>query len=458
MHNYILNYLVISTKIDIFFYMLILESNITILDVTNILRDIGNSCFFRRENIMNETLKREDKISEKTLNKFLSNIIDEIDFQRKNQEDIAKIIGISSGTLSKNLTGKSQFGFWNIIKLLKLLYADDINKQRKMLHTFCSVTTSKKNLRIAMEYANIKGDLALLKLIVDQEKSSSLAMNREWAYVYELVWQRSSGVIAKQELLDTLENRKGKKVIKTNEMKILYGILTCYTMCDLETYNSLSEYAQVLLPKIEKVSDSFIKAAYFGRIKECLSFSYLVQDKLENLRSTCHEILELEDPESCFNLLRASAFVYLAESYTFECYDSASKYINRALEQLGSCNFERELQRKELILNTFAFIKLVNKQELKNIEIYHPAEKAFFEIIKGNYKNAVEILNDLEKKNNILTPMQYCYLGIAKNDISLIEKAIELFECAGNRFYSKFPKKIVVEYNGNGIMYEGGAI
>ncbi len=177
MHNYILNFLVISTKIDIYFNMLILESDITILDVTNILKDMGNSCFFRRENIMNETLKREDKISEKTLNKFLSNIIDEIDFQRKNQEDIAKIIGISSGTLSKNLTGKSQFGFWNIIKLLKLLYAGDINKQRKMLHTFCSVTTSKKNLRIAMEYANIKGDLALLKLIVDQEKSSSLAMN-----------------------------------------------------------------------------------------------------------------------------------------------------------------------------------------------------------------------------------------------------------------------------------------
>ncbi|WP_206781147.1 AimR family lysis-lysogeny pheromone receptor, partial [Bacillus thuringiensis] len=97
------------------------------------------------------------------------------------------------------------------------------------------------------------------------------------------------------------------------------------------------------------------------------SFAYLVQDKLENLRSTCHEILELEDPERCFNLLRASAFVYLAESYIFECYDSASKYINRALEQLGSCNFEREIQRKELILNTFAFIKLVNKQELKNI-------------------------------------------------------------------------------------------
>lgn len=407
---------------------------------------------------MNGIVKREDEASKKNLNDFLNEIINEIDSQKKNQEDIAKEIGFSPGTFSKNLTGKTQFGFWNIIKLFSILYVNDIHKQREMLHTFCSVTTSKKNLRIAMEYANVKGDLVLLKLVVDQEKSSSLAMNREWAYVYELVWQRSSGLIAKQELLDTLEDRKGKKVIKTNEMKILYGILTCYTMCDLETYNSLSEYAEVLLPKVEEISDNFIKAAYFGRIKECLSFAYLVQDKLEDLRSTCHEILKLDNPMNCFNLLRASAFVYLAESYTFECYDTSSKYIHKSLEQLGSCNFERELQRRKLILNTFLFIKLVNKQELKNIEIYHPAEKAFLEIIKGNYKNAVEILNDLEKKNGILSPMQYCYLGIAKNDISLIKKSIELFECAGNRFYSKLPKKIVVEFNKNGIIYEGGAI
>ncbi|OKA30526.1 AimR family lysis-lysogeny pheromone receptor, partial [Bacillus cereus] len=183
---------------------------------------------------MNQILKREDGETEKTLESFLSKIIDEIDFKKKNQEDIAKEIGITPGTFSKNLTGKNQFGFWKLIKLLNILYENDINKKRKMLYAFCSVTTSKKNLRIAMEYANAKGDLLLLKFIVDREKNSSLAMNREWAYVYELVWQRSSGVIAKQELLDRLEDRKGSKVIKTKEMKILYGILTCYTMCDLE--------------------------------------------------------------------------------------------------------------------------------------------------------------------------------------------------------------------------------
>ncbi|MEJ9245473.1 hypothetical protein P4L01_33195, partial [Bacillus cereus] len=60
----------------------------------------------------------------------------------------------------------------------------------------------------------------------------------------------------------------------------------------------------------------------------------------------------------------------LAESYTFECYERASRYINKSLEQLEPCNFERELQRKQSILNTYAFIKLVNRKELENIKIY----------------------------------------------------------------------------------------
>ncbi|WP_252650600.1 AimR family lysis-lysogeny pheromone receptor, partial [Bacillus pacificus] len=305
---------------------------------------------------------------------------------------------------------------------------------------------------------NAKGDLSLLKLLVDRERKSSLAMNREWAYVYEMVLLRSNGTIKKQELLSRLEDHKRSKIIKTIEMKVLCGILTYYTMYDLEKYNFLFEYAEMLLPDINSITESFIKSSYLGRIKEGLAYAYLVQDNLEMSRNLCQEILAIDDPKDCFRLLRASALAYIAESYTFDCYDSASWYMKKALKQLGPCNFEREKQRKQSILNTYAFIKLVNKRELENIDIYHSAEKSFLEIIKGNHKNAVEILSELEKKNGMLTPMQYCYLGIAKNDISLIEKSIVLLECAGNRFYCRFPKKIVVEFNGNGIMYEGGAI
>ncbi|PGW35150.1 AimR family lysis-lysogeny pheromone receptor [Bacillus thuringiensis] len=403
-------------------------------------------------------LKQSQNVEfEKTIDKFLGSLIDTIDFQRRNQRDLAKEMGIAGGTLSKNLTGKTQFGFWSLLKLLNILY-DDKNKRQEMLYNFCSVTTSKINLRIAMEYANAKGDLGLLKLVVDSEKESSLAMNREWAYAYELVWMRSSGILQGKALLDELEERKKRKIIKTEEIKVLYGILTFYTMYDLEKFNSLFDYAEVMQPNIELITDDFIRAAYSGRIKEGLSYAYLMQDKVDKARELCHEILHLKDDKDYFSLLRASALVYLAESYTFESYERATWYINKSLEMLDLCQSERANKRKESIFTTHAFIKLVNQQELDNIKIYHPAEEAFLEIVKGNSQKAIEILVELERNKGFLTPMQYCYLGIAKNDITLIENSIMQFECEGNRFYSKLPKKMLVKFSKNGTMCEGGVI
>ncbi|HDR7220600.1 AimR family lysis-lysogeny pheromone receptor [Bacillus cereus] len=407
---------------------------------------------------MDQTPKqKQEELKRKALLKFLGSLIDEIDFQRRNQEDIAKDLGISGGSLSKNLSGKSQFNFWNMIKLLNILYDDNVLKKKEMLHKFCSVTKSKQNLRIAMEYANAKGDLELLKTIVDIEKTSSLAMNREWAYVYELVWMRSKGVVSGKALLEKLEDRKKSKVIKTQEMKVLYGILTFYTMYDLEKFNSLFEYAEVLQPKVEGISDEFIRTAYSGRIKEGLSYAYLMQDNVEKSRELSHEILNLEDKQNCFSLLRASALVYLAESYTFESYERATWYINKSLEMLGECHFERTIKRRENILNTYAFIKLVNDVDLHDIQIFHPAEEAFLAIRRGDFKLAEIILNDLKEKNGYLMPIEYCYLGLATSNVSFIEKSITMFECEGNRFYCKLPRKMLVEFNKNGIIYMGDA-
>ncbi|ARJ25739.1 AimR family lysis-lysogeny pheromone receptor [Bacillus mycoides] len=403
-------------------------------------------------------LKQNENVeSEKTLGKFLGILIDTIDFQRRSQGALAKEMGVTGGTLSKNLTGKTQFGFWTLVKLLNILY-DDTNKRQEMLYNFCSVTTSKINLRIAMEYANAKGHLGLLKLVVDSEKKSSLAMNREWAFAYELVWMRSSGILQGKALLDELEERKKRKIIKTEEIKVLYGILTFYTMYDLEKFNSLFDYAEVIQPNIELITDEFIRAAYSGRIKEGLSYAYLMQDKVDKARELCHEILNLEDYKDCFSLLRASALVYLAESYTFESYERATWYINKSLDMLDLCKSERANKRRENVFNTYAFIKLVNKQGLDNIKIYNVCEKAFYQALIGKFDVAIKLLKDCEIKDGKLSPMKKCILGYALRDTKLIEESIVDFECEGNRFYSKLPKKMLVKFTKNGTMCEGGVI
>ncbi|MBU4643122.1 AimR family lysis-lysogeny pheromone receptor [Bacillus toyonensis] len=383
--------------------------------------------------------KQEEK--KKELLSFLGILIDEIDFQKRIQEDVAKEIGISSGSLSRNLTAKNQFNFWSLIKLLNLLYENDVVKKRKMLHKFCSVTTSKKNLRIAMEYANAVGDLILLKQVVYQEKCSTLPLNREWAYVYELVWMRASCVIQGSELLNQLETRKKSKVIKSNEMNALYDILNSYTMYGLGKFNSFFDYVLLLKPKVDKITDDFIRKMYEIRMKEALACAHLMQDDTDECRRICLEILAEEDKEGCLSILKASAHAYLAESYTFECYATSSEYINKAIDVLKTSYFERAKKREEYILNTYSFIKMVNRCDLDTIKPFHPAEESFLEFLKGNNEKAIEILNELKKKNGSLTPIEYCYLGLAMNDKGLIETSIALFEGAGNRFYAKFAKE-----------------
>lgn len=387
----------------------------------------------------------------------MNKLIDEIDFKRLKQDELAKNLGINGSSLSKNLSGKSQFNFCNMVKLLNILYDEDVLKKKELIHRFCRGTKSKKNARIAMEYANSIGDLELLELIIGQEKTSSLAINREWAYVYELVWKRGKGILSGTGLLEELEQRKKSKVIKTKEMQILLGILTFYTMYDLEKFNSLFEYAEVLQPEVASIKDEFIKNAFSTRIKEGLAYAYLTADKIEKARALCYEIINTKDENNCLLLLRASAFVYLGESYMNDNYLQAEWHIKKSLELLGDCHFERMIKRKRNILNTYAFLKLVHGKTVNFIEECDRAEQAFNEIIHGDREKAKRLLNELRMKNGKLTAMQTCLLGMACNDIDLINKSIEMYECAGNRFYSKFARIILVDINKNGTIYVGDA-
>ncbi|MGA5660404.1 AimR family lysis-lysogeny pheromone receptor [Bacillus bombysepticus] len=388
---------------------------------------------------------------------FLNQLIDEIDFQRLKQEDLAKKISISGGNLSKNLSGNREFNFWTVVKLLNILYEGNTMKKKELIHKFCTTTVSKKNSRIAMEYANTIGDLELLGLLIEKEKTSSLAINREWAYVYELVWKRGKGILTGTSFLEELELRKNSRIIKTKEMHVLLGILTFYTMYDLERFNSLFDYAEVLLPEVNNIQDEFVKTAFSTRIKEGLAYAYLTAEKIEECRALCHQIINTDDMNNCLTLLQASAFVYLGESYMLEDYSQAEWHIKKSLSTIGDCLFERMKKRKKNILNTYAFFKLINGKQVDFIEECGEAEKAFNEIVNGDKEVAKKILKDLKIKNGKLSAMQTCILGLANGDEDLVKEAIKIYECGGNLFYSKFAKILLEDIYRYGTIYVGGA-
>lgn len=118
-------------------------------------------------------------------------------------------------------------------------------------------------------------------------------------------------------------------------MQVLLGILTFYTMYDLERFNSLFDYAEVLQPEVNNIEDDFIRTAYTMRIKEGLAYAYLTAEKIEECRSLCHEIINTNDENNCLLILKASAFVYLGESYMMEDYSKSEWHIKGGAKCAG---------------------------------------------------------------------------------------------------------------------------
>lgn len=386
---------------------------------------------------------------------WLANIIDQIDFQRKNRETIAKSLGISGPAFSKNLSGKTELGFLNMVKLVEDLFENPFEKAY-MIRDFCRRTNSKKNIRIAMEYGNALGDLELLRIAIQRGITSNNVKTYEWACVYELVWMRLKKIISNASFIEELEERKKSKIAKNEEMKIMLDILTLYTMYDLRDFKILSERIENLQCKIEKISNNFIRDLYSNRVKEWYAYALLMDEQIEKSREVCHSILNVYDEHGYLHLLKVSALGYLGESYV-DNYEQAIWYLNKGITLLNQCQFEKAQNRKKDFLNMRSYLRMIHGKDMHDLQIYDEGEWSLYYIVTGNRERAIRILRNRELTDGSLSPMKFCYLGWALEDKEILKKSIELFCSQGCKFYSYLPRKMLVDINKNGIIYTGDA-
>ncbi|MCW4577103.1 AimR family lysis-lysogeny pheromone receptor [Bacillus paranthracis] len=386
---------------------------------------------------------------------WLANIIDQIDFQRKNRENIAKLLGISGPAFSKNLSGKTELGFLNMVKLVEHLFEDPFEKTY-MIHDFCRRTNNKKNIRIAMEYGNTLGDLELLRIAIQRGITSNNVKTYEWARVYELVWMRSKKIISNASFIEELEERKKSKIAKNEEMKIMLDILTLYTMYDLRDFKILNKRIENLQCKIEKISNEFIRDLYSNRVKEWYAYALLMDEQIEKSREVCHSILNVYDDHGYLHLLKVSALGYLGESYV-DNYEQATWYLNKGINLLKQCQFEKAQNRKKDFLNMRSYLRMIHGKDMHDLQIYDEGEWSLYYLVTGNRERAIRILRNRELTDGSLSPMKLCYLGWALEDKEILKKSIELFCSQGCKFYSYLPRKMLVEINKNGIIYTGDA-
>ena len=75
----------------------------------------------------------------------------------------------------------------------------------------------------------------------------------------------------------------------------------------------------------------------------------------------------------------------------------------------------------------------------------------YLELQKGNKEQAEMYLLEIEKENGALNEFQTCYMGLARNDKSLIEKSYMMFLQKKSLFYANLPKLYLGDFK-NGII------
>ncbi|MGH1048427.1 AimR family lysis-lysogeny pheromone receptor [Bacillus mycoides] len=375
---------------------------------------------------------------------LLRKINDDLFALKITNNELASYLGIAKSTVSSILNGKTEMSFNYLIKIIMKIYKKPYVALKDDMISDYLMHAKPENRREALEYAAFRREFDSLKVITDIEKSSTTEINQEFAKVYEIVFKHCKDVeeYSPEDFYDELEECKSD--VSSWEMKVLIDILLCQTLYQTKEYKKLFKRISIAEKNVKEIKNKFIYNSFLVRIKEVLIVTCMMQNKVNQARSTCIELMNMCDANNSFFIQKANSYYNMGESYIFEDYSKAKMFLEKSLSVLNDEMFagEKDIERKkEKIKNTIIFLKIHHYRDIQ--DVYSGLDKdghVYLELQKGNKEKAEMYLLEIEKENGSLNEFQTCYMGLARNDKSLIEKSYMMFLQKKSLFYANLPK------------------
>lgn len=372
---------------------------------------------------------------------LLSNLRNDLASIGIKQKELAKVWGISPSGVSDVFKLKREMSCSFIVKTmirLNRIYAD--NKKDEMFFHYLN-QAKPENRREALELAFQLGRFDLLKVIVEAEKEAATPENREWAYIFELLYKRYTEPFDTESYHNAVRDKM--KIAKTSEMKILLELMSIQSLYQTGNYVLVARQLKDLDKEIKKISNKYIKQSLQIRLKETTCVISLQRGNIQESRQLCNEIFDIFENEPIFTVPYATALFKMGESYIFDDYETSKGFLEKTVSFLNNDDFLGMTRKRGIAEYTLAFLKIHHGLELDSLDALdiHPAEIAYLKIKQNKHNEALDILNKLNDLNNELSDIQTFYLGLAQNKEEIIKKSLQKFEDTGNIFYSQLPKK-----------------
>lgn len=379
------------------------------------------------------------------MKKLAKEIDDYLSSKNRTYTDLAKEIGVAKSTISNWINKDKEISVYTFSKIAYVIFAYDKDKQEQKIIDYLGTLDDRLNInvKVAFALAHLNDHVVLMEYLSKIcEESKDLEMRR-FADIFNLYIDRLKGKNVRKVYLDVQKARNSNA-----DVEIFCDILSMLILCDLGDFGLMEGYKSRVENNImddKLVTNIYLKSLYGFWVKELWSYSILrknnsLQFVRENGELRTHKDINF------FPVMEALLNIRSGENLMFSDYKKSLYFFQEALNVLKGA---KGSLKYNIALNDINFIRIFWWKDLNKIDFdkLHPAEYALFLIKKGKYQQAISIIEEIRLKKNMLTPLQTCYLGMAKKDIHLIKQSIDMFKANNDFLYVKFAEVIYNEYS-----------
>ncbi|WP_284138964.1 MULTISPECIES: AimR family lysis-lysogeny pheromone receptor [unclassified Virgibacillus] len=297
----------------------------------------------------------------------------------------------------------------------------------------CLESDSKEIQRKGLEFLYINGFYEELEILIIKNLASEDIQNRQWAHVYQLTINRRK---KKQSPIKMIEQLNA---IKTNDPELVCIIeLTKVALYhDMKQFGKIGNFLDMQHGLFERIKDTFFLNCINLRLYQYLFVYYWVRNELIMARKYAFRAINQTKNEDTIANLHLS----LGLTYTFDTYHQGMYHLNEALKLSKRTN-NKKLQHR-IIQRNIPFISAQFKR-VEGVTTEDKSEQAHIEIAKGNYNQAIAILEKLPIKS----PFQMYYLGVAKQDKNILLQSYDFFIVKrSDYFFSRLPLNALKRIN-----------
>ncbi|MEW4153004.1 AimR family lysis-lysogeny pheromone receptor, partial [Bacillus thuringiensis] len=353
---------------------------------------------------MEATKEKTQKKSEKQLKKeFKRNLMRELMKKIKKQADkleltfpeIERQTGVDRVVITDAFLGNTaEMKFDNFLLITAVLY-ENMEERKAVLNEFISLLDNPLNVRKSLVFYQGIGEFENIDTLIEKHKDNGKL--RKYLCVYKFFNMRNKNEKKGQPLIDELDK---KSFSMEAECGVLVNMLYNFSMYDIFNIRAMHPYTDKVKKNLSELVSGFIKDLLTLHFKERLAYISLFDDKLEECRTLCNEILESQVE---ITVIKATAMCCMGESYMIQDQILAEKWIADSINYLDQHGVSRD-SRKYIAFNTtlnFLYIEFGFNLEKINFDYIDTSELGYYiGLYKDKKKGLKMIYNLVEERGS----------------------------------------------------------